>query len=177
GGAKADWGGALCQQRSGACVDRYVTSLLLAAMAPAALEVSLQAAGQAQQRRAQMDGIWRQRLERADYAVDRARRQYQLAEPENRLVVRELEKNWEHALAERQQLGEEYDRFTAARPRTLTAAEREQIRALAGDLPAIWRAPTTMDTDRKQLVRHVIEKVDLAVIGDSERVTARITWA
>ncbi|MGI5135188.1 recombinase family protein [Streptomyces sp. CA-106110] len=175
--AKTDYGGALCQQLSGACVDRYVTSLLLAAMAPAALEVSLQAAEQAQQRRAQMDGIWRQRLERADYAVDRARRQYQLAEPENRLVVRELEKNWEHALAERQQLSEEYDRFTAARPRTLTAAEREQIRALASDLPAIWRAPTTMDTDRKQLVRHLIEKVDLAVIGDSERVTVRITWA
>ena len=67
----------------------------LTAMAPAALEVSLQAVARAEQRRQAVEEIWQQRLERADYAVDRARRQYQLAEPENRLVVRELEKEWE----------------------------------------------------------------------------------
>jgi hypothetical protein len=50
-----------------------------------------------------------------------ARRQYQLAEPENRLVVRQLETDWEAALAEPEKLGEEYDRINAARPRTLTA--------------------------------------------------------
>ncbi|MER5916605.1 recombinase family protein [Streptomyces sp. NPDC001982] len=175
--AKTDYGGELCQQLSGTCVDRYVTGLLLAAMAPAALEVSLQAVEQAQHRRAQVDRVWRQRLERADHAAGRARRQYQLAEPEHRLVVRELERNWERALAERQQLGEEYDRFVAARPRILTAAEREQVRALAADLPAVWRAPTTTDADRKQLLRHLIEKVHLAVVGDSERVTVQVTWA
>ncbi|MBO0514803.1 recombinase family protein [Streptomyces beijiangensis] len=175
--AKSDYGGELCQQLSGPCADRYVTGLLMAAMAPAALEVSLAAAEQAQQRRAEVDRIWRQRLERADYAADRARRQYQLTEPENRLVVRELEKNWERALAERQQLGEDYDRFLAARPRLLTVAEREQIRALAADLPSIWQAPTTTDTDRKQLTRHLIDKVRLTVIGDSERVTVQVIWA
>ncbi len=175
--AKTDYGGELCQQLSGTCIDRYVTGLLLAAMAPAALEVSLQAAEQAQARRGEVDRIWHQRLERADYAAGRARRQYQLAEPENRLVVRELEKDWERALAERQRLTEEYDRFAAARPRLLTAAERERIRALAADLPAVWRAPTTTDADRKQLIRHLVEKVHLTVIGDSERVTAQVTWA
>lgn len=175
--AKTDYGGELCQQLSGTCVDRYVTGLLLAAMAPAALEVSLQAAEQAQARREEVDRIWHQRLERADYAAGRARRQYQLAEPENRLVVRELEKDWERALAERQRLGEAYDRFAAARPRLLTAAERERIRALTADLPALWRAPTTTDADRKQLIRHLIEKVHLTVIGDSERVTAQVAWA
>ncbi|WP_190195106.1 recombinase family protein [Streptomyces minutiscleroticus] len=177
GRLKSDYGGELCQQLAGACLDRHVTGLLLAAMAPAALEVSLAAAEQAQHRREAVDRIWRQRLERADYAVDRARRQYQLAEPENRLVVRELERGWEHALAERQQLGEEYDRFTATRPRLLTTDEREQIRALAQDLPAVWQAPTTTDADRKQLMRHLIEKITVTVIGDSERVTVQITWA
>jgi len=174
---KADYGGVLCQQLSGACLDRYVTALLLTALAPAALDVSLAAAEHAQQRRHEVDRIWRQRLERADYAADRARRQYQLAEPENRLVVRELERAWEAALAERQHLGEDYDRFIAARPRVLTATEREQIRALASDLPAVWRAPTTTDTDRKQLMRHLIEKIRVSVIDDSERVTVQITWA
>src|SRR4029077_8330442 len=104
-------------------------------------------------------------------------RQYQLAEPENRLVVRQLEKDWEAALAERQRLAEEYDRFTAARPRTLTAAEREQIRALAADLPAVWDAATTTDADRKQLIRHLVEQVRITVAGTSEKADVEVVWA
>ncbi len=174
---KADYGASQCQQLAGGCVDAHVTDLLLAAMAPAALEVSLAAAGQVETQRAQVDRIWRQRLERAGFAAGRARRQYQLAEPENRLVVRQLEKDWETALAERQRLGEEYDRFAAARPRTLTAAEREQIRALAADLPAVWNAATTSDADRKQLIRHLVEQVRVTVLGTSEKADVEIIWA
>jgi DNA invertase Pin-like site-specific DNA recombinase len=174
---KSDYGGGQCQQLTGSCVDAHITDLLLAAMAPAALQVSLAAAGQAGAQRAQVDRIWRQRLERADFAADRARRQYQLAEPENRLVARQLERDWETALAERQRLGEEYDRFTATRPPTLTPAERDQIRALATDLPAVWHAPTTTGADRKQLTRHLIEQVRITVLGTSEKVDVQVTWA
>ncbi len=174
---KADYAAAQCQQLAGPGVDAHVTGLLLAAVVPAALEVSLAAAGNLEAQREQVDRIWRQRLERAGFAAGRARRQYQLAEPENRLVVRQLEKDWEAALAERQRLSEEYDRFTAARPRTLTAAEREQIRALAADLPAVWDAPTTTDADRKQLIRHLVKQVRVTVLGTSEKVDVEITWA
>ena len=177
GMAAATWAEERCQQLSGTCVDEYVSGLALQAMAPAALEVSLAAAGQEEQRRGETDRIWRQRLERADYAADRARRQYQLAEPENRLVVRQLEKDWNEALAERQRLGEDYDRHLAARPRALTAAERDEIRALAADLPAVWNAETTTDADRKQLLRHLIEAVTVTVTGDSEQVDVEVTWA
>jgi DNA invertase Pin-like site-specific DNA recombinase len=177
GMAAVTWAGARCQQLAGTCVDGYVASLVLRAMAPAALEVSLAAAEQEEGRRAETDRIWRQRLERAEYAADRARRQYQLAEPENRLVVRQLEKDWNQALAERQRLGEDYDRHLAARPRALTAAEREQIRALAADLPAVWHAATTTDADRKQLLRHLIETVTVTVTGGSEQVGIEVTWA
>ena len=174
---KADYAASQCQQLAGPSVDAHVTGLLLAAVAPAALEVSLAAAGQAEAQRAQVDRIWRQRLERASYQAERARRQYQLVEPENRLVARQLEQDWEAALAERQRLGEEYDRFTAARPRTLTVAEREQIRALAADLPAVWDAPTTTEADRKQLIRHLVEQVRITVLGTSEKVDVEIVWA
>ena len=177
GMARATWADERCQQLAGACADDYVAALALRAIAPSALEVSLAAAEQEQGRRSETDRIWRQRLERADYAADRARRQYQLAEPENRLVVRQLEKDWNDALAERQRLGEEHDRHLAARPRSLTAAEREQIRALAADLPAVWHAATTTDADRKQLLRHLIETVTVTVIGDSEQVDVEVAWA
>ena len=92
-------------------------------------------------------------------------------------MVRQLERDWEAALAERQRLGEEYDRFTAARPRTLTAAERGQIRALAADLPAVWDAATTADADRKQLIRHLVEQVRVTVAGTSEKVDVEVVWA
>ena len=177
GRACATWADDRCQQLAGKCVDDYAASLALQAMAPAALEVSLAAAEQEEDQRAGTDRIWRQRLERADYAADRARRQYQLAEPENRLVVRQLEKDWNDALAERQRLGEEYDRHLASRPRALSAAEREQIRVLAADLPTVWKAETTTDADRKQLLRHLIENVTVTVIGDSEQVDVEVTWA
>ena len=91
--------------------------------------------------------------------------------------MRQLERDWEAALAERQRLGEEYDRFAADRPRTLTAAEREQIRALAADLPAVWDAPTTTDADRKQLIRHLVEQVRITVAETSEKVDVEVTWA
>jgi DNA invertase Pin-like site-specific DNA recombinase/DNA-binding MarR family transcriptional regulator len=177
GMAAATWADERCQQLAGKCVDDYVSGLALQAMAPAALEISLAAAEQEESRRSETDRIWRQRLERADYAAGRARRQYQLAEPENRLVVRQLEKDWNEALAERQRLGEDYDRHLAGRPRALTAAERDQIRALAADLPAVWNAATTTDADRKQLLRHLIGEVTVTVIGDSEKVDVEVTWA
>jgi len=92
-------------------------------------------------------------------------------------VARQLEKQWESALAERQRLGEEYDRFTASRPRALTPAERDQIRALADDIPAIWHAPTTTDADRKQLIRHLVERVQVEVLGISEKAEVQVVWA
>ncbi|MFF4619210.1 recombinase family protein [Nonomuraea jabiensis] len=173
----ADRGGPRCQQLAGPCVDAHVTERLLEMIAPAALEVSLHAAEQIESDRARLEKLWRQRLERAAYATDRARRQYQLAEPENRLVVRQLERDWEQALAELESLREDHDRFLAGRPLLLSAAEREQIRALAADLPALWHADTTSNADRKQLLRTIIEAVTVTVHGESEQVTAQITWA
>ena len=166
-----------CQQMAAGFLDDHVVAQVLSALAPAALELSVTAAGQVETRRAEVDRIWRQRLERAEFACDRVRRQYQLAEPENRLVARQLERDWEAALAERAQLGEEYERYQRARPARLSAGELAAIRALASDIPALWAAPTTTVADRKRLIRAVIESVQVTADGATERVHATITWA
>jgi DNA invertase Pin-like site-specific DNA recombinase len=173
----AHYGGQRCQQLAGTCLDEYVTAAVLAAMAPAILEVSLAAFAQVERDRGALEKIWAQRLERADYDVDRARRRYRLTEPENRLVVRQLEAEWEQSLSAREQLREQHARFQATAPRTLTAAQRDAIRALADDLPGLWNAPSTTVTDRKDLLRLMIEKVTVAVVGDTEHVDVVITWA
>jgi hypothetical protein len=173
-----DYGaGQRCQALAGACVDALVTQQVLAALTPAAIEVSLRAAEQVQAERAELEQLWAQRLERAAIAADRARRCYRLAEPENRLVVRQLEADWEAALAAQQRLREDYDRFTRTRPQPLTALQRQAITALAGDIPGLWAAPTTTDADRKQLIRTLVDQVTVTVVGTSERVAVEIGWA
>jgi len=169
--------GGTCQHLAGPALDSYLTAQVLSALAPAALEVSIQAAAQAEHERAGLDTLWRQRLERADHTADRARRQYQLTEPENRLVARQLEKDWEQALADLDQLRRAYDRFTQTHPRILTAAERATITSAAADLPALWAAATTTQADRKELLRVLIQDITVAVVGASELVDVTITWA
>jgi DNA invertase Pin-like site-specific DNA recombinase len=169
--------GGRCQHIAGAALDDYVTGQVLDAVAPAALEVSMAAAAQAEDERAMLDKLWRQRLERARHAADRARRQYQLAEPENRLVVRQLETDWEEALAEAGRLEADYQRFTEEQPKTLAPAERAAIQALAADIPQAWHAPSTTQADRKELLRILIEDITVSVAGDSELVDVTITWA
>ncbi len=171
------YGQARCQQMAARFLDDQVVAQVLSALAPAALELSVTAARQIEARRAEVDRIWRQRLERAEFLCDRARRQYQLAEPENRLVARQLEREWEAALAERAHLGEEYERCQRQRPARLSAAELAAIRALADDVPALWAAPTTTVADRKRLLRAVIESVQVTADGATEHVHATVTWA
>jgi DNA invertase Pin-like site-specific DNA recombinase len=169
--------GGRCQHIAGPALDAYVTGQVLDAVAPAALEVSMAAAAQAEGERAMLGKLWRQRLERARYAAGRARRQYQLAEPENRLVARQLEADWETALAEAGQLEADYQRFTEEQPAALSPAERAAIQALAADLPQVWHAPSTTQADRKELLRILIEDITVNVAGDSELVDVTITWA
>src|SRR5204862_1426117 len=102
---------------------------------------------------------WRRQVERARYAVQRAERRYRAVDPDNRLVARGLEAEWEARLRE---LGEA-ERASADRaniqPRALTDQDRAAIRALGGDLRKVWSAATTTDRDRKELLRSVLEEV------------------
>jgi hypothetical protein len=93
-----DYGEPHCQSLVGEVLDAFVAEQVLRAPEPAALEISLQAAEDVEAERQQLHRHWQQRLERAQYQVERAARQYQAVEPEHRLVARTLERHWEDAL-------------------------------------------------------------------------------
>src|SRR5260370_4042553 len=135
---------------AGSCLEAYVTTQVLAALAPAALEVSLAAAQQLERERADLVQLWDQRRERANYEAERAGRHYRQCEPEHRLVARQLAREWEAKLAEQTQVEEAYQRFLAAQPRLLTASEQATIRQLAADLPTLWAAPTLTAVERQE---------------------------
>ncbi len=165
-----NYGAPACQSLSGRSLDALVAALMLQALAPAALEVSLQLAEDLELERSALHLQWRQRLERA-------RRQYDAVEPENRLVVRSLEQRWETALAEEIHLKAEHERFLAAQPLPLTADERAAIQQLASDIPALWTAPSTAAADRQAIGRLMLERVVVSVQGESEAVLVECHWA
>jgi DNA invertase Pin-like site-specific DNA recombinase len=175
--ARVDYAEPLCQSLTGRVLDELVAAQVLAALEPSALELNLAAADDLEQERARLHRNWQQQAERARYEAERARRQYDAVEPENRLVVRELERRWEEALKEQRRLDEEYARFGSTRPKVLSACERDQIRALAHDLPGLWHASTTTPADRQRIIRLVVNEVVVAVRGESEWVDVTIHWA
>ena len=158
-------------------MDGFAAEKILEALEPAALDLSLEAAKNIESERGELDGLWQKRMERVTYEAERAGRHYRSVEPENRLVARQLAKDWEQKLAEEKRLKEEYQRFLMDKPRLLSSAERESIRRLAADIPALWGAPSTTNRERKEIVRQVIERVVVEVEGDSERVGVRVEWA
>src|SRR5262245_12243147 len=166
-----------CQTVAGRVLDGLVGQQVLAALEPAALELSLHAAADLQRERDRLTEQWQQRLERAQYQCQRAERQYQAAEPENRLVARELERRWEQALADVRQVEAGYDQFRRAQPAALTADEHAAVRSLAADIPALWRAPTTTAADRQRVVRCLVERVTATVEKETNRVAVTVAWA
>jgi DNA invertase Pin-like site-specific DNA recombinase len=173
---KADYGEPFCQSLKAAPLDAMVARLVLRALEPAAIEASLVVAADLEAERATLDHHWQQRRERARYAVERARRQYDAVEPENRLVARTLERAWEQALAEQTQLEAEHERFRRQRLQAPGIAEMAVIRSLAQDLPAIWNAETTTQADRQTIVRLLLERILVEVVDASEQVRVQCHW-
>jgi DNA invertase Pin-like site-specific DNA recombinase len=166
-----------CQCLSGPFLDGFVREQILAAVAPAALEASLAAVAEVARERSELSRQWRLRLERARYESERAARQYQACEPENRLVGRELERRWEESLTHQRQVELEYERWQRSTPGRLSVEDERAIRSLASDLPAVWHAATTTPAERKTIARLLIEHISVFVDKASERVDVEIHWA
>ncbi|WP_448207792.1 recombinase zinc beta ribbon domain-containing protein [Azospirillum sp. sgz302134] len=174
---RASYGTPLCQSLAGRSLDQHIAELVLQAVQPSALETSLQLVEDLELERAEQHRQWRLRLERARYEAERARRQYDAVEPENRLVVRALEQQWEEALTTERRLLAEYERARAEQPVPPSAAEQEAIRRLAADVPALWADPGTTDQDRQTLVRLVLDHIVVTVEGMTEAVIVDAFWA
>jgi len=165
-----------CFGLKAAPVDELVERQVLRALEPAALELSCRALEDVQRDRARLDKHWKQRLERARYEAEDAERRYRAVDPENRLVARSLEQRWEETLRAERQVRDDYDRFLREQPPQLSQKERAKIAALSSDLPALWHAPDTTPKDRKEIIRHLVEKVVVHVKNDSEYVEVVIHW-
>jgi DNA invertase Pin-like site-specific DNA recombinase len=145
----------------GQAIDAAVAAAFLAALAPAALDACLQAARQLEDGHDTALAQHQRQVEQARYHAARAERRYRAVDPDNRLVARGLEAEWETALRELADAEAELARRHTARPKTLTPQEKQAILALGDDLDQVWDAPTTTDKDRKQLLRTLLDEVNI----------------
>jgi len=167
----------VCGGLSARSLDGLVSELVLQAISPAAIELSLGAIEHTSEQRRQQGTQLRQNLERATYEANRAERQYQTVEPENRLVARTLEARWETALKQRRAAQDALDRFQREKPIELTPEERRSLEELSRDIPALWHAPETTARQRQEIVRCVIERVTIAASAVEQQTGVVIRWA
>ena len=165
-----------CGHIAAATLDDLVAREVLRALEPAVLELSLRAIENVEHERKRLHDHWRQTLERAKHEVARVERQYLAVEPENRLVARTLESRWEEALKSLRQVEEDYHRFVAKLPPTLSASDLKKIRSLSGNVTTLWHAPATSAADRKQIVRCLVERVVVEIDKSSELNDVTIVW-
>ncbi|MDA8045569.1 MAG: recombinase family protein [Actinomycetota bacterium] len=150
----------------GAAIDTAVTQAFMAALAPTAVQACVAAAEAVEHGHDTAIEQRRRQVEVARYQAARAERRYLAVDPDNRLVARGLEADWEHALAALADAETDLARYHAARPKTLTDTERAAIARLGGDLDAVWAAPTTTDRDRKQILHTLLDEVNITICRD-----------
>jgi DNA invertase Pin-like site-specific DNA recombinase len=167
---------ALCQEVRALPVDTLVECVLLDALAPDQIAIAFAAMGQLEEESRQLDRQWNLRRERARYEAERARRQYDTVEPENRLVARSLERAWEDKLRAVEAIEQEYARWRSEEPVVIGEAERTALQRLGENLPKIWCANTTSAAERKRILRFIVREVVLDQKRDRGQVWLKITW-
>jgi DNA invertase Pin-like site-specific DNA recombinase len=175
--AKQLYGGErTCQSIGGLRLEQAVLAELFTVLQPASLQATAKALAEAEDRYQRDLAVFGLAVERARYEADRAGRQYDAVEPENRLVARTLERGWEDKLTAVRQAENDLHAMQARKPAALTAGELAWITSAGADIKAIFDAPTTTAVERKQLIRAVISEIAITVHADTRIAGLVITW-
>jgi hypothetical protein len=163
----------ICQHVFGEDVDQAVARLLVDAVTPLALEVTLTVQQEIEARLDEVDRLRRKAVERAQYEADLAQRRYLHVDPANRLVADSLEADWNAKLRALAAAQKEYEQRRQSDRVALSEQHRARIAALARDFPEVWRNPNTPDRERKRLVRLILEDVTLI---RTDQITAHVRF-
>jgi len=165
-----------CQSIGGRRIDARVVEEVFALLEPASVAATAAALSEAERHHHNQLRVFELAVERARYEAERARRQFDAVEPENRLVARNVERDWEQRLVAVRQAEADLDRQKAKRPATLTKDEMAWLSRAGADLQAVFDAPTTTQRERKQLLRALISEVVITIEHEAGRANGRIVW-
>jgi DNA invertase Pin-like site-specific DNA recombinase len=157
-------------------LDCVIVEEVLNALQPAELELALAALQELETRDQAIMRQWQMRLERAEYETALAERRYQEVDPSNRLVASTLERRWNDALIQLQDLKKQSGEFQLQEARVATPEQKEKVLALARDLPRLWHAPTTLAKDRKRMLRLLIKDITVEKPAEPKQLLIHIRW-
>jgi DNA invertase Pin-like site-specific DNA recombinase len=163
-----------CIAFGGLRVDDAIEEALLGVVGPGAVAASMAAAEQAADRRDQVREALGRDLEAARYAADRAFRQYDAADPANRLVAGELEARWNQALARVADVESKIVAHEAASP--APTIDPAALALLGANLKMVWSAPTTDARLKKRIVRTLIHEVVADIDDDASEIVIVVHW-
>jgi hypothetical protein len=156
--------------------DRVVVHSVLVAIQPVGIEAAVKVTECAEAEDDEKRKALELALERARYEANRARRQFDAVEPENRLVAGELEARWNHAL---EQVAALERRIAATGERTalISDEQRAELMALGDDVRTLWDHPDAPVQLKKRILRTVLNEI--IVQSERESPTHRLIlhWA
>lgn len=169
-------GTATCVSFGGLRVEKAVVDTVLEACQPLGVEASMRVLETSHEERDQKHKALELALEKARYEAGRTRRQYDAADPENRLVAAELENRWNAALVQVAELESRLDAECQV-DHSLTQSQRERLTTLGADLQTLWGEDSTPIDLKKRVLRTVINEIVVDVDHDSGHIEMKIHWA
>jgi DNA invertase Pin-like site-specific DNA recombinase len=163
-----------CIAFGGLRVDDAIENVLLTVVGPGAIAAAVAAGKEAGQRRDQVRDALKRDLEAARYAAERAFRQYDAADPANRLVAGELEARWNKALALAAEVEGKIAVHDAAH--VVPVADPASLVELMADLKTVWTSPSTEPRLKKRIVRTVIHEVIADIDPEAAEIVLLVHW-
>lgn len=170
-----DTGEARCIAFGGVPVDAAVSSEILRVLEPAALEASILASEQFSQQADAVLTALRRDLQAAQYEASRAQKQFDAADPENRLVTEALERRWNEKLAEVQRLEQRVAEHQNATPQQVDAKPAD-FAELARDIETIWNSEGSSERLKKRIVRTLIREIVVDLDEPAGEINLVIHW-
>ena len=167
----------VCQNLPADPIDAHVVRAFLDALSPAELDLYGKAVAALRQDEEQVQQAQRQQIERLRYQARLAERQYNQADPDNRLVAAELERRWEAALRELKEAEERFRREQQQpqAPEGLSPEEREAFLQAGETIPELWRQGRLTPQQKKAFLRSLIDKVVVHRTAP-DTLQVRIVW-
>jgi len=157
-------------------LDAAVAEEVLKALQPAELELALAALAELESRDQALLRQWQMRVERAEYEAALAERRYLEVDPSQRLVASTLERRWNDALLQLEDLKKQAAEFRRQEARVATPEQKAKVLALAQDLPRVWHAPTTHAKDRKRMLRLLLKDITVEKPSSPKQLLVHIRW-
>jgi len=165
-----------CARIQADLIDQKISDRILEILGPEQIELAFRAVKELERRSQAVEQQWRMRIERLEYQAQLAQRRYEEVDPSNRLVAGTLEKRWNDALAELQSAQEELHRSRQQQGLELTEEQKTQLRALAEDLPKLWKSQSTSAQDRKRMLRLLITDITVEKRHAERKAVLHIRW-